>query len=175
MYLRRLDALPLPESLAGYTIRRFIPGEERAWWHLLDDAGGLGTWDATRAEEAFADPSGRIWKESIHFAVAEDHLVGTACVQLNARRDDLAEMGWVAVVSAHRRRGLGRILCLHTLWFMRQRGFQHCFVQTRSHRAAAVKLFQDLGFQPWGAPRDGSLSAFLEALPHRARVETQEP
>jgi GNAT superfamily N-acetyltransferase len=115
MYLRRLDALPLPESLAGYTIRRFILGEERAWWHLLDDAGGLGTWDATRAEEAFADPSGRVWKESIHFAVAEDHLVGTACVQLNARRDDLAEMGWVAVVSAHRRRGLGRILCLHTL------------------------------------------------------------
>jgi hypothetical protein len=72
-----------PESLAGYTIRRFIPGEERAWWHLLDDAGGLGTWDETRAEEAFADPSGRVWKESIHFAVAEDHLVGTACVQLN--------------------------------------------------------------------------------------------
>jgi ribosomal protein S18 acetylase RimI-like enzyme len=173
MYLPRLDALPHLDSLAGYTIRRFMPGEERAWWNLLDDAGGLGTWDAKRAEEAFADPSGRVWKESIHFAVVEEHLVGTACVQLNARRDDLAEMGWVAVASAHRGRGLGRILCLHILWFMRQRGFQHCFVQTRSHRAAAVKLFRDLGFQPRGAPGDGSLASFFEALPHRARVETQ--
>lgn len=169
--MRHLDPLPLPDSPAGYTIRRFIPGEERPWWQLLDEVGDLGTWDATRAEEECAAPSGRVWKDSIHFAVVEDRVVGTACVQLHAGRGDLPELGWMAVARAHRRRGLGRILCLHLLWFLRHRGFQHCFVQTRSHRAAAVKLFRDLGFQPWGAPGDSSLSAFLDALPHRARVE----
>jgi ribosomal protein S18 acetylase RimI-like enzyme len=173
MYLRRLDHLPLPDSPAGYTIRRLIPGEERAWWRLLDETGDLGAWDAKRAEEEFTAPSGRVWKDSIHFAVLEDRVVGTACVQLHAERDDVPELGWAAVAREHRGRGLGRILCLHVVWFMRRRGFRHCFVQTRSHKAAAVRLFRDLGFQPWGDPSDGGLSAFLDTLPHRPRLETQ--
>ncbi len=169
MYLRRLDDLPLPNSPAGYTIRRLIPGEERDWWQLLDETGGLGAWDAKRAEEEFAAPSGRVWKDSIHFAVVDNHIVGTACVQLHAGRDDLPELGWVAVAREHRGRGLGRMLCLHVIWFMRRQGFQHCFVQTQSHRAAAVTLFRNLGFQPWDVPSDSSLSALLDTLPHRAR------
>ena len=173
MYLRRLDPLPLPSSPVGYTVRRLTPGEERAWWELLNEAGDLGMWDAKRAEEEFSTLSGRVWKDSIRFAVSEDRVVGTACVQLHAERDDMPELGWVAVARAHRGRGLGRILCLHIVEFIRQRGFQHCFVQTRSRRIAAVQLFRDLGFQPWGDPGDLSLSAFFDTLPHRPRLETQ--
>ena len=173
MYLQRLDLLSLPNSPVGYAIRRLIPGEERAWWELLDETGDLGIWNAKRAEEEFAAPSGRVWKDSIHLAVSEDRVVGTACVQLYAERDDTPELGWVAVARGHRGRGLGRILCLHIVGFMRQRGFQHCFVQTRSHRTAALKLFRDLGFQPWGDPSDPSLSAFFSTVPRRPRVETQ--
>jgi len=173
MYLRRLGPLPLPSTPAGYTIRRLIPGEERTWWELLDKAGDLGVWDAQRAEEEFTAPSGRVWKDSIHFAVSEGRILGTACVQLHAERNDMPELGWVAVARAHRGRGLGRILCLHTMEFLRQRGFQHCFVQTRSHRIAAVTLFRDLGFELWGDRGDLSLSAFLATLPHRPRLETQ--
>ena len=173
MYLWRLDHLPLPESPAGYTIRPLIPGEERARWELLDKAGDLGVWDAKRAEEEFTASSGRVWKDSTHFAVSEDRVVGTACVQLHAERDDMPELGWVAVARAYRERGLGRILCLRIVEFIRRRGFQHCFVQTRSHRIGAVKLFRDLGFQPCGDSSDPSLSAFFNTLPHRPRVETQ--
>src|SRR5437870_3266547 len=102
MYLRRLDLLSLPNSPVGYAVRRLIPGEERAWWELLDETGDLGIWNAKRAEEEFAAPSGRVWKDSIHLAVSEDRVVGTACVQVYAERDDTPELGWVAVAGARR-------------------------------------------------------------------------
>jgi len=171
MYLRRLDDLPLPDPPRGYAIRRLIPGEERAWWRLLGEAGDLGMWDAARAEREFVDPSCRVWKDSIHFALTQDRVVGTACVQLHALRDDLPELGWVAVAIEHRGHGLGRLLCLHVMRFMHDQGFQHCFIQTQSRRAAAVRLFETLGFQPEDAPH---LGAFLERLPYRARLGNRE-
>lgn len=161
LYLRRLDQLSSPSSPTGYIVRPMMSGEEQAWWQLLDEIGDLGMWGPERAKEEFADPSGRVWKDSIHFAVFNDRVIGTACVQLNAERDDLPELGWVAVAREHRGRGLGRVLCLCVIQFMRRHGFQHCFVRTRPTRTAAVKLFQDLGFELWGDPG---------ALPHRPRT-----
>lgn len=140
----RLPPLALPD---GCSVRPYRTGDERAWAALLQENGELGAWSVERAEAAFQGGS-RVWRESIHFVFCAERPVATACVQLHDADPRVPELGWVAVAPDQRGRGLGRAVSLAVLHFMREQGYERCFLRTDDHRLAAIRLYLRLGFEP---------------------------
>ena len=124
----------------GIALRLLRPGEERALFHLIDDA--FAHWEGRQravyedwAASTVASPRWEPWMGVV--AVESDALVGAAVL----RR--YADEGWVdqvAVCASHQRRGIGRALLQHTF------GYFH-------GRAPAVGLSTD--------PRTGALDLYL--------------
>ncbi len=71
-----------------------------------------------------------------------------------------AELLRLAVLSAERRRGVGRALVEHGLERLRQAGIKTCLLEVRIDNEAAISLYRALGFAPAGRRRgyyrDGS-------------------
>jgi [ribosomal protein S18]-alanine N-acetyltransferase len=119
----------------------------------------------------FDDP----WTES---AVAVE-LRNPAAVTLVLRRDrgriaawacfrvvaDEAELFRLAVDPRDRRRGLGRQALEQGLAEVRRRGAVHCLLEVREDNAAALALYEKVGFQAVGRRpyyyRDGCAAALL--------------
>jgi ribosomal protein S18 acetylase RimI-like enzyme len=55
---------------------------------------------------------------------------------------------WVAVLEAHRRRGLGRFVLTRALQYFAARGHRDAVVYTEAFRGAAISLYLELGFEP---------------------------
>jgi mycothiol synthase len=143
-----LQSLAAPDLPAGLSIRRQGPGDESIWVSVLQENGELGEWDLQRAERLFTAKRGPVWRESIHYILHRDRPVATACVQLHANLPGTPELGWVAAVPDYRGRGLGRAVCLAVMCFMREQGYNRCFLRTDDRRLPAIKTYLGLGFVP---------------------------
>lgn len=83
-------------------------------------------------------------------AIIEDSLVGYAVVWY-AGGD--AELGNLAVSSAWRRQGIGRLLLDRVLECARDRGSRRLFLEVRPSNRAAQALYAQRGFRPAGVRR----------------------
>lgn len=139
--------LPHPDVPAGYELRRVQTEDDvRAWAQLLHDNGELGQWDMERARRATEE--GTVWRESIHFLEKDGVPVATSCVQRHDDRPDRPELGWIAVLPAYRGQGLGRTISIAVMNFMKQQGYERCFLRTDDRRLPAIQLYFRLGFEP---------------------------
>jgi len=142
--LSSLAEVTLP---AGYSCRRFQPGEELVWAEVLNSTGELGEWTLERAYRVMEGPR-RVVQEGIHFVLHhEDVAVATACMTTLGLRTEV-ELGWVAVVPSHQGKGLGYQVCLATLHYIRDLGYGRVCLLTDDHRLAAIKTYLRLGFRP---------------------------
>lgn len=142
--LEGLPELSLPQ---GAAIRTYAPGDEALWVKLLIANGELGPWNHCRAKKAFSGPQ-RVWRESIHFLYCDGEPVATSCVQLHGDKPRLPELGWVATLPNHRRKGFGRAVSLAAMYFMKSRGYERCFLRVSDRRLAAITLYLGMGFAP---------------------------
>lgn len=148
MGFTRFDALPAPRPESGYGLRTYRPGEEESWTGILS-TGDFGTWDRARLDRMLAGERAPLPREGIVFATRDDRPVGTACIFLHAGESgDVAELGWVAVDPAHRRRGLGLAVCLAALGFARDAGLGYAWLLTEDFRLSAIGMYLRLGFEP---------------------------
>lgn len=147
MRFERFYDLPPARLPAGYTIRRFRPGDESLWAGVLHASGELGDWNLERAQRALVGTS-RVQGDSIHLVMAGEKAVATACVQVVDGRTREAELGWVATVPEHRGRGLGRQVCAAVLRHIEALGYPTAYLVTDDHRLPAVKTYLRLGFAP---------------------------
>ena len=122
-------------------------GEEGAWAEVLNSVGDLGEWSEQRALASF-EGGDRVWRNSVHLVWFGHEVVGTTCVQLHDGWPDLPELGWVAVAPAHQKKGLGRAVCLAVLAFMREQGYERCYLTTDDPRLPAIKSYLGMGFSP---------------------------
>jgi len=75
----------------------------------------------------------------------------------------------IAVASAHRRQGLGRMMLAHCFELAQSRGVVRCTLELRKKNLAALALYRELGFEPIGErPRyysgDGEDALVMERL-----------
>jgi mycothiol synthase len=162
--IRSLLDLPAVSPPEGYRLRCYRPGDEAGWVRLINAA--FSTEKRTfeplvreSFEREFPTSKGedRSW---ILFAerIEDGAMAGTTAAweaELEGRRMGLVH--WVAVDPAHRGRRLGEALLAAALHAMRARGHTEVFLNTDPALAAAVRLYERLGFVPVevGIHRDG--------------------
>jgi len=138
----------------GYAIRQYRLGDERAWADLRGQIFGQRPnpdefWDqkymGVNMERDFAP-------EAFLFAVQGDRPVGLSggiiCHGRAAVQGrPVGVVAWTGVLSAHRRKGLGKALVCAGLSRVWGEGARVCDVQTQFYRAPAVNMYRAMGFR----------------------------
>jgi len=145
-----LAGLPATEVPPGYTLRRFRPGDEKAWADLFAAAFPEMPEPRGIPQKVFLqDPA---WlPDRVFFACLKD--VPVACCA--AWEDPPAwgprtgQVHWVATMPGHLRRGLARAVVVAALGWMRDRPYADAILVTQTYRLAAIRLYLSLGFVPW--------------------------
>ncbi len=83
-----------------------------------------------------------------NFVLEENHqILGYAILSVVM---DEAEILNIAISSAQRRRGFGRLLLQHLLEVAKQQGVKKIFLEVRVANQAAIKLYESVGFKQVG-------------------------
>jgi ribosomal protein S18 acetylase RimI-like enzyme len=161
---RSLIDLPPIATPEGYRLRSYRPGDEEGWVNLVNAA--FSTEKRTfeplvreSFEREFPVSKGES-REWILLAerIEDGALAGTTAAweaEFEGRRMGLVH--WVAVAPEHRGQRLGEALLAAALHAMRARGHTEVFLNTNPALAAAVALYERLGFVPVAeASRNGA-------------------
>jgi mycothiol synthase len=162
-----LEGLQEPLAAPGYTLRHFLAGDEAAWAAVYAAAFPEQPDPLHIHENVFLKSP--LWRpDRVWFACRED--VPVACT---AAWEDVGLWGpgtgqvhWVATHREHLRRGLARATVLAALRWMRQNGSRDAVLVTQDYRAAAIRLYLQLGFVP-------HLGAFPDMAARWAKVAAQ--
>ncbi len=145
----RPDLKPLPRlsTPPGVGIRTFRPGDEAAWAAIME--GSLGSdWTPEKVREKLTgrpqfDPKG------LFFAILNGRPVGSACAWRAAPEEQVrGNVHMVAVIPEARGLGLGKLLTLKVLLYMRRRGMREADLVTDDFRIPAIRAYLSLGFRP---------------------------
>jgi len=153
MHRPDLENLPPTRLPAGYTLRHHHGGDEAAWLDLFrrifadDPRSGV----APKTEQDLRDEflSSPDWKpERMWFAIAPDGQpagMAMAWVTVEAVRP-VAILHWVGVLGVYRGKHLGETLALACLHQHKRDGWPDCWLTTEDFRAAAIRIYERLGF-----------------------------
>jgi mycothiol synthase len=155
------EPLAAPQLPGGVTLRPFRPGADESEllrvnnaafaWH--PEQGGWTPDDVTVRE---AEP----WFDAAGLLLAVDvadpaRVLGFHWTKVHPPGPDaphpIGEVYVLAVDPAARGRRLGPALTLAGLAHLRDRGLDDVMLYVEADNAAAVRLYRDLGFTPWGA------------------------
>ncbi|GII93399.1 mycothiol synthase [Sinosporangium siamense] len=156
--MRRSLFAPLdtPAIPPGVRVRTFVPGQDEDEWIALNARAFAshpeqGAWlrpDLERREqESWFDPAG------FFLAEREGKLVGFHWTKTHGdgehAHDPIGEVYVVGVDPAEQGTGLGRALTLAGLAHLRSRGLGNVLLYVDEENAAAVRLYESLGFARW--------------------------
>jgi mycothiol synthase len=146
--------LPPLEVPDGVRLRSFRPGvDDEAWLRVNARAfadhpeqGSMTAADLSlRMTESWFDPAG--------FILAErgGELVGFHWTKVHegGEHDPIGEVYVVGVDPSAQGLGLGRVLTLAGLWHLRERELDQVMLYVESDNAAAIAVYERLGFRQW--------------------------
>lgn len=147
-----LEDLPEISVPDGYVLRTYRPGDEAAWCEIMNT--GIGTdWTAEKCRRELTETE-PFMADGCFFATRAGEAVATACAydvqpeDVSAAQVSAAQVHMVCAKPAHRGRGLGRLVTLAVLRYMRERGYAAAFLGTDDFRVPAVRTYLGLGFIP---------------------------
>ena len=147
-----LEELPDVSVPAGYGLRAYQEGDEAAWGEIMESPEGIGReWTVEKVRTSMMEKP-QFEAEGLFF-VTSDGDGGRPVASATAWRSPSAgeRTGYVHMVCAlpeHRGRGLGRLVTLAALRYMRERGDEDVLLETDDFRLAAIKSYLGLGFVP---------------------------
>ena len=145
---RLLHAPPQADAPTGYRLRTHRPGDEGAFYQLMDRAG-FKDWD----DETLAPWLLKILPDGWYLIehVASGTLVATAMANHNPQ--DLhpfgGELGWVAGHPDHAGRGLGRAVCAAVVRHLLHNGYRTLYLNPDDWRLPAISVYFQLGWAPF--------------------------
>jgi mycothiol synthase len=151
-------ALPTVELPDGVTVRNFEPGrDDEAWVRLNGTAFAghpeQGGWTVEDLHRRMAEP----WFDPHGFFLAQrgDRLAGFHWTKVHGGEgshhghDPIGEVYVLGVDPGERGTGLGRALTLVGLQHLRHLGLPDAMLYVDADNAAAIRLYQGLGFTRW--------------------------
>ena len=156
--MRRSLAEPTAEPTLpkGVTLRAFVPGRDEGQWLDLNRRAFAshpeqGSWTRedlrVREAEPWFDPAGFI------LAVRDGRIAGFHWTKVHAdapgSRGRIGEVYVLGVDPGEQGTGLGRTLTLAGLRYLRARGLVQVMLYVDEDNAAAIRLYQSLGFLRW--------------------------
>ncbi len=136
---------PLP---AGYTLRTYQPGDEQAFYRLMDKVG-WHDWDDARLRPWLY----RILPEGWFFIFEQGsgQMVATSMATHDPTWEQpfCGEVGWTAADPAHAGRGLGRAVVAPVVARLLAGGYTCIHLYTEEWRLAAITVYLQLGFVPY--------------------------
>jgi mycothiol synthase len=169
LIMKRDLAQPLPEPVvpAGLTIRTFVPGQDEAAWLAVNAAAFAGhpeqgALTAADLAERMAEP----WFDPAGFFVAERDGAMVGFHWTKQHEDGLAEVYVLGVAPLGHRQGIGRVLLVTGLAYLRRRGNTTVELYVEAASGPAVALYAGYGFttatrdvmyaqRPTRAPEEG--------------------
>jgi mycothiol synthase len=148
-HLNDLPELVVP---AGYRLRTYRPGDERAWGEIMEAPGGIGRdWTVEEVREHMIERP-QFEPHGMFFATCDAEsgrpVASATAWRITVEQRVLGSVHMVCALDAHRGRGLGRLVTLAVLHYLRDRGFQMAELFTDDWRLAAIKSYLGLGFVP---------------------------
>ena len=147
------DLPPVPALPAGVTIRTFCAGADEAAWLDLNRKAFAhhpeqGAWTAEdlslREREPWFDPDG------FFLAERDGKLAGFHWTKIHGSPPDIGEVYVVGVDPAGQGGGLGRVLTMTGLGYLRSRGLAEVMLYVDEDNAPAIRLYESLGFSHQG-------------------------
>ncbi len=147
--LEEIPQFGLPD---GFRLRRYKPGDERAWYriHRLADHHEPVTPDLFARR--FGSDSATLQARQLFLLAASGHLIGTATAwQGEDPRNSAAIIGrvhYVAIIPEFQGRGLAKSLMTAVLERLKELGHKTAYLATASGRLPAINLYLRFGFKP---------------------------
>ena len=140
------DLPPMPEMPAGYVLREFEERDLEPLAAVLRAAFADENWTTEQVREKLVDAP----EVKKTFVVAHDSVpVATTSVRiLPDRFPGSGYVHWVAVSPGEQGQRLGTLVVLAALHEFRRMGCKDAVLETDDDRLAAIKTYQNLGFQP---------------------------
>lgn len=143
----RLSELPPLEPPAGCTLRCYQPGDEADWAEIMNHCIGM-KWTAARCRVELIERR-EFDSEGCFFALVDGIPQGTATAwQKPEQRGDTGYVHMVGVSPAYRGQGLGRLVTLAVLHWLRGQGYRRVILHTDEWRLLAIRTYLRLGFRP---------------------------
>jgi N-acetylglutamate synthase-like GNAT family acetyltransferase len=148
-----------PANSDGILYRTFRPGDEAAFLHLNED------WISKLFElepadrEIISDPRKHILAGGGQICIAEAAGEAIGCCALIMIAPGEFELAKMTVSENSRGGGVGRRLLQFTISVARQMGARRLYLESNTKAAAAIHLYEQLGFR------------HLPAAPHKSKYE----
>ncbi|MGC2617401.1 MAG: GNAT family N-acetyltransferase [Acidobacteriaceae bacterium] len=154
--------------------RTFRPGDETAFRVLNED--WITKHFALEEEDSaiLNDPHGQILAPGGQICLAEMACTVVGCCALVVTGEGELELAKMTVAESARGLGIGRRLLVFAIDVARRMGAQRLYLESNTKAAAAVHLYEELGFRHLAGPAHGSkysrANVFME-LPLASTVQ----
>jgi mycothiol synthase len=143
-----LPGCPQPSLHADYDLRTYQPGDETAWFSVMELAG-FGVWDHERLQPTLATILPKGWFFAVHRATGAVVATAMATHKPTPEHPFGGELGWVAGDPAHKGKGLGWTVCAAVTHRYLRAGYENIYLKTDDWRLPALKVYLKLGYQPF--------------------------
>ena len=165
MIRRDLEGLPEFPLPADYSIRGYLPGDEREWVriHVMADLYNKITPELFRSE--FGEDAAVLGRRQFYLLDPQGSAVGTATAWYddNYHGQSFGRVHWVAIEPGSQGRGLSKPLMSKVCCTLRELGHERAYLSTSTVRIAAITLYLRFGFVPEiRTPEDAATWAEME-------------
>lgn len=178
----RRDLLDLPHHAvpAGFAIRPFAPGDERAWVRIQAAADTHNVIDVRLFRDQFGRDEHELGRRLFLLEDPSGTPIGTAAAWFGGARHGptIGRVHWVAIHPTQQGRGLAKPLLGRVCLALRELGHASAFLTTSTARVPAIALYLAFGFVPeLAGPEDAAAwTALRRGAPAlRARLDAASP
>jgi GNAT superfamily N-acetyltransferase len=170
MIRKTMDHLPDFPCPAGYTIRTFVPGDERLWAQIEAEAGEFDTTEEALAHcnEEFGPYAGELEDRCFFLQDPRGLAIGTAMAWYGTLAGQACgRVHWVGMIPSYQGKKLSKPL-LSAVMARLARDHEAAYLTTQTTSYPAVNLYLSFGFIPY-LGRDSNTEGWelIEEVLHR--------